>query len=159
MSGTVRRTAWILLALGLAGVTAAVALRQTRDGVSIESTGPPVSRSVTGEVSGSARPTVTPPRPGVQPGTAGRVTPAALDRARELLAAIEARRGEPLPGYVGGRAFHNRERRLPAGRYREYDVHPRVPGQARGPERLVIDETTGRAYYTRDHYRTFVPLN
>ena len=76
-----------------------------------------------------------------------------------MLAAIEARQGEPLEGHVGGRAFHNRERRLPAGRYREYDVHPRVPGQDRGPERLVIEQSTGRAYYTRDHYRTFVPLN
>ena len=76
-----------------------------------------------------------------------------------MLAAIEARGGEPLAGYVGGRAFHNRERRLPAGRYREYDVYPRVPGQDRGPERLVIERATGRAYYTRDHYRTFVPLN
>ena len=71
----------------------------------------------------------------------------------------KARAGAPLDGYVGGRAFHNRERRLPAGRYREYDVHPRVAGRDRGPERLVIDQTTGRAYYTGDHYRTFVPLN
>jgi ribonuclease T1 len=83
----------------------------------------------------------------------------ALERAREVLAAIEAQGGEALAGYVGGRAFHNRERRLPAGRYREYDLHPRIPGQDRGPERLVIERTTGRAYYTGDHYRTFVPLN
>jgi ribonuclease T1 len=76
-----------------------------------------------------------------------------------MLAAIEARGGAALPGYVGGRAFHNRERRLPAGRYREYDIHPRVAGQDRGPERLVVDQTTGRAYYTGDHYRTFVPLH
>jgi len=87
------------------------------------------------------------------------VAPAALERARDVLAAIEDRGGKPLPGYVGGRAFHNRERRLPAGRYREYDVHPRVPGDDRGPERLVVEQTTGRAYYTGDHYRTFVPLN
>ena len=36
----------------------------------------------------------------------------------------------------------------PPGRYREYDLHPRVPGQNRGPERLVVEQTTGRAYYT-----------
>jgi len=85
--------------------------------------------------------------------------PASLERAHEVLAAIEARGGEPLPGYVGGRAFQNRERRLPPGRYREYDLYPRVSGQDRGPERLVVDEGTGRAYYTGDHYRTFVSLN
>jgi ribonuclease T1 len=76
-----------------------------------------------------------------------------------MLATIQAQGGEPLAGYVGGRAFQNRERRLPPGRYREYDLYPRVRGQDRGPERLVIEQTTGRAYYTRDHYRTFVPLN
>jgi ribonuclease T1 len=76
-----------------------------------------------------------------------------------MLTTIQSRDGEPLAGYVGGRAFQNRERRLPPGRYREYDVHPRVPGRDRGPERLVIEQSTGRAYYTGDHYRTFVPLN
>jgi guanyl-specific ribonuclease Sa len=84
---------------------------------------------------------------------------AALQQARDVLAAIEARHGQPLAGYVGGRAFQNREGRLPAGRYREYDVRPRTPGQNRGPERLVIEQVTGRAYYSDDHYRTFVPLN
>jgi ribonuclease T1 len=76
-----------------------------------------------------------------------------------VLAAIEARHGQPLAGYVGGRVFYNREGRLPAGRYREYDVHPRIPGRDRGPERLVINQATGHAYYSADHYRTFVPLN
>ena len=45
------------------------------------------------------------------------------------------------------------------GRYREYDVHPKVPGKNRGAERIVIDQRTGKAYYTADHYRTFVPMN
>ncbi|MCS6318609.1 MAG: guanine-specific ribonuclease N1 and T1 [Nitrospira sp.] len=79
--------------------------------------------------------------------------------ARETLNAIESRHGEPLPGYVGGRTFQNRERVLPRGRYREYDVHPKVPGKNRGAERIVIDQRTGKAYYTADHYRTFVPMN
>lgn len=96
-------------------------------------------------------------RPGV-PGPGEITAPAGPERARTVLAAIERRGGEPLPGYVGGRAFHNRERRLPAGRYREYDLYPRVPGRDRGPERLVVEQRTGRAYYTGDHYRTFVPL-
>ncbi|ULA60857.1 MAG: Putative Guanyl-specific ribonuclease Sa [Nitrospira sp.] len=79
--------------------------------------------------------------------------------ARETLKAIEARHGEPLPGYVGGRNFHNRERVLPRGRYREYDVHPKVPGKNRGAERIVINQANGKAYYTADHYRSFVPMN
>ncbi len=77
----------------------------------------------------------------------------------DVLAQLQASQGRPLPGYVGGRTFENRERRLPRGRYREYDVNPRVPGKHRGAERLVIEQRTGKAYYTDDHYRTFVPIN
>ncbi len=80
-------------------------------------------------------------------------------KARDLLEALQQRRGDPLPGYIGGRAFHNRERRLPRGRYREYDVNPKRRGHPRDAERLVIEQTTGKAYYTDDHYRTFIPLN
>ncbi len=77
----------------------------------------------------------------------------------DVLAAIQKRHGGPLPGYVGGRVFENRERRLPKGRYREYDVNPKIPGRNRGPERLIIERRTGKAYYTQDHYRTFMRLN
>lgn len=80
-------------------------------------------------------------------------------KARDVLAEIERRHGEPPPGYVGGRAFQNRERHLPRGSYREYDVSPKASGRARGAERIVIERKTGRAYYTRDHYETFVPMN
>ena len=80
------------------------------------------------------------------------------ERAYLVLEQIIERHGEPLPGYVGGRSFQNRERRLPRGRYREYDVRPRVRGRDRGPERIVIERDTGRAWYTADHYRTFVPM-
>jgi ribonuclease T1 len=79
--------------------------------------------------------------------------------ARETLKAIESRHGHPLPGYIGGRTFQNRERTLPRGRYREYDVHPKVPGKNRGAERIVIDQRSGKAYYTADHYRSFIPMN
>ncbi|HEU4684536.1 MAG TPA: ribonuclease domain-containing protein [Nitrospira sp.] len=79
-------------------------------------------------------------------------------KAYDLLALLRERQGEPLPGYVGGHPFHNRERRLPPGRYREYDVNPKIRGRSRGAERLVIDQRTGKAYYTDDHYRTFIPL-
>ncbi|HXX74989.1 MAG TPA: ribonuclease domain-containing protein [Nitrospiraceae bacterium] len=80
-------------------------------------------------------------------------------KARDLLHAIQGRQGEPPMGYVGGRTFHNRERHLPKGRYREYDVNPKLRGRPRDEERIVIEQDTGKAYYTGDHYRTFIPLN
>lgn len=80
-------------------------------------------------------------------------------KARDLLTLLQERGGAPLPGYIGGRDFQNRERRLPRGRYREYDVNPKIRGRARDAERIVIERRTGKAYYTGDHYRTFIPLN
>ena len=152
-----RRAVLVLAAVALTLAAATVWMRLGPGGG--RSVPPPAPGPVAGETSrpGPA-PTIAPP-PAARPGPAARAGAAGLERARDVLAAIEARQGEPPEGHVGGRAFQNRERRLPAGRYREYDVHPRVPGRDRGPERLVIEQTTGRAYYTRDHYRTFVPLN
>ncbi len=83
----------------------------------------------------------------------------APDKAYALMQALQERNGDALPGYVGGKTFQNRERRLPRGRYKEYDVNRRVRGRPRDAERLVIEQDTGKAYYTNDHYRTFVPLN
>ncbi len=80
-------------------------------------------------------------------------------KAYDLLKQLEERGGIPLPGYIGGRDFQNRERRLPRGYYREYDVNPKRRGRGRDAERVVIEQRTGKAYYTGDHYRTFVPLN
>jgi len=80
-------------------------------------------------------------------------------KAYDLLKQLEERGGIPLPGYVGGRDFQNRERRLPRGSYREYDVNPKIRGRRRNAERIVIEQRIGKAYYTGDHYRTFVPLN
>ena len=84
---------------------------------------------------------------------------AAPQKAHDLFARLQARYGEPLPGYIGWREFQNRERRLPPGYYREYDVNPKRRGRSRDAERIVIEQDTGRAYYTDDHYRTFIPLN
>lgn len=80
-------------------------------------------------------------------------------KAYDLLKQLEKRGGLPQLGYVGGREFQNRERRLPRGSYREYDVNPKIRGRGRDAERIVIEQRTGKAYYTGDHYRTFVPLN
>ena len=82
-----------------------------------------------------------------------------LQKAKDLLEAIQQHEGNALPGYIGGRVFQNRERRLPRGHYREYDVNPKIRGHARDAERIVVEQDTGRAYYTGDHYRTFMPLN
>ena len=80
-------------------------------------------------------------------------------KASDLLKQLEERGGIPLPGYIGGLDFQNRERRLPRGYYREYDVNPKIRGRRRDAERIVVEQRTGKAYYTGDHYRTFIPLN
>lgn len=112
-------------------------------------------------------PATTPPaaaRVTAIPGSPRAASPAATPRADvpakayETLRYIEAHNGDPPPGYAGGTVFENRERRLPPGRYTEYDVDPRGPG-GRNAERLVIDRDSGRAYYTGDHYDSFVPIS
>jgi ribonuclease T1 len=151
----------VLLALALAVAAAMVAVHWTRTAGPGIGPGSPVVPGGPGEARSGTADRAAPPAaaPAPRPSTGDPREPAGLHHARDVLAAIVARDGAPLPGYVGGREFHNRERRLPPGRYREYDVHPRAPGRDRGPERLVVERATGRAYYTRDHYRTFVPLN
>jgi len=71
---------------------------------------------------------------------------------------------EAPEGYVGGRIFQNREKKLPKtnpngqlARYFEWDIHPKRNGQNRGPERLV-SQNYERAWYTPDHYNTFIPI-
>lgn len=67
-------------------------------------------------------------------------------------------------GYVGGRHFGNFEHHLPerdaAGNaidYKEYDVNPKIEGKNRGTQRLVVG-SDGRAWYTNDHYKSFVEV-
>jgi len=83
--------------------------------------------------------------------------------ARETLAYVR-QHGYAPPGHVGGRVFGNYEGQLPrynAKRrrieYREWDVRPRAEGKNRGSERLVTGND-GRAWYTADHYRTFLEV-
>jgi len=80
-------------------------------------------------------------------------------KAYDTLRYIEAHNGEPPPGYAGGTTFENRERLLPPGHYREYDVDPKVSGMGRNADRLVINTDTKQAYYTDDHYATFIALS
>ena len=83
--------------------------------------------------------------------------------ARETLAYIR-QHGFAPPGYVGGRVFGNYEGLLPrynARRkrieYREWDVRPKAEGRNRGAERLVTGND-GRAWYSADHYRSFLEV-
>lgn len=89
------------------------------------------------------------------------------DSARHVLDAIDLF-GSPLAGYKGGRAFANDGRGngqvLPTTdangdlvSYREWDVNPRQPGVDRGGERLVTG-SDGSAWYTSDHYQTFIRI-
>lgn len=66
-------------------------------------------------------------------------------------------KGAPLPGYKGGSVFGNNKDALPPGQYREWDLDPKVPGVDRNAERIVTG-ADGSAYYTGDHYISFVML-
>ncbi len=77
-------------------------------------------------------------------------------KAIDVLAYVR-QNGQAPEGYVGGRVFENREGRLPAGGdYREFDVDPHN-GQ-RNAERLIVEWSTKKAWYTGDHYQTFIPM-
>jgi ribonuclease T1 len=67
-------------------------------------------------------------------------------------------------GHVGGRKFGNYEKLLPIKKangglmyYREWDVYPKRKGVNRGKERIVTSDDD-RAWYTNDHYRSFVEI-
>ena len=67
-------------------------------------------------------------------------------------------------GFSGGRKFGNYEKRLPLRdadarpmKYLEWDVNPKIKGKNRGAERLITSETK-QAWYTKDHYNTFVEV-
>jgi ribonuclease T1 len=78
--------------------------------------------------------------------------------ARDVFAYV-MKNGRAPRGYAGDRLWQNREHRLPAGGdFREYDVHPKVRGVNRGPERIIVDRPAGKGWYTGDHYRTFIPI-
>jgi ribonuclease T1 len=71
---------------------------------------------------------------------------------------------KPPEGYEGGRSFGNFEKLLPPTddhdkkiRYREWDVNPHRQGVNRGAERLVTG-SDGSAYYTKDHYKSFIKI-
>lgn len=109
--------------------------------------------------------TTTPKRTTGRTAPATKTTAQAPARVLRTLALIDA--GDwpdaaNAPGTQGGRTFRNNERRLPAtgadGRrltFQEWDVNPKERGRGRDAER-IITANDGSAWYTLDHYRTFV---
>jgi guanyl-specific ribonuclease Sa len=95
--------------------------------------------------------------------TATRPRPTVPRKVLQVLDYVE-KNGQPPEGYEGGRTFLNLgkggDQSLPnfdsnanTIKYREWDVNPHVGN--RGAERLVTG-SDGKAYYTSDHYRTFI---
>ena len=82
--------------------------------------------------------------------------------ANDVLEHVKSHNGSPPKGYKGGKLFENDGRngsaQLPDryAPYREYDVHPKIAGQGRGSERIVVG--IGAAFYTPDHYMTFIRM-
>jgi ribonuclease T1 len=105
-----------------------------------------------GSPAGDGRSTVVASQPGDVSASVQGVPKKALDVLQ-----IVRNTGQPPPGYVGGTVFQNREGRLPeSGDYREFDIDPHEGH--RNAERIVVDWNTKQAWYTGDHYQTFIPL-
>ncbi len=79
----------------------------------------------------------------------------------ETLRRIEADRPSPV-GRDDGAAFCARgldRARFDDPAYAEYVVLPtRVPGRSPGPQRLIVGTASGRAFYSCDHYQSFVAI-
>lgn len=85
-------------------------------------------------------------------------------KALQVLQYIQ-KNGKAPNGYIGGKKFHNREKKLPQlnninelATYTEWDVNPKVQNKNRGTQRIVISND-GTAWYTADHYNTFIKIN
>lgn len=85
------------------------------------------------------------------------------DKSKKVLETVK-KTGKAPEGYEGGKIFKNKEGLLPEfdknGKpitYKEFDVNPKIDGQNRGVERLVIG-SDGSAWMTDDHYKSFIPL-
>ena len=134
-----RRNAWLIVALVLAGLWA-----WSHFGAQLPA---PVGDAPVADHASDAR----------TPGPSIHGYPAWLPaEALDTLALIE--RGGPFPHRQDGATFQNRERLLPShprGYYREYTV--RTPGaRDRGARRIVSGgRPPAEFFYTDDHYRSF----
>ncbi|MFT4043981.1 MAG: ribonuclease domain-containing protein [Gordonia sp. (in: high G+C Gram-positive bacteria)] len=124
--------------------------------------------SVTATHSGSPHSVRTPARTSTRRAAAS-TTGESADvgpRVTRTLALIDAGQWPPAdsPGTHGGTYFGNNEGHLPSktssGKrisYKEWDVNRKKSGQGRDAERIVTG-SDGSAWYTADHYRTFVKI-
>jgi ribonuclease T1 len=104
----------------------------------------------------AASPTTVAPASSTTPASTPESVQGVPDKAVKVLQYVR-QNGQAPDGYVGGRTFENREGRLQqGGDYREFDVDPHN-GQ-RNAERLIIEWNTKKAWYTGDHYQTFIPV-
>lgn len=93
-----------------------------------------------------------------------RTQPAQIpQKVYDVLAYIRANH-RAMDGYVGGRRFGNFENHLPRSdtdgkpiHYQEWDINPKIQGKNRGTQRLITG-SDGRAWYTADHYNTFIEV-
>jgi guanyl-specific ribonuclease Sa len=84
------------------------------------------------------------------------------ENARNVSEEIKLKNGVTPQGYKGGKIYNNQPvnggQKLPGGvNYKEYDIYPYVKGQNRGAERIVIGDN-GTAWYTNDHYQSFIQI-
>lgn len=80
-------------------------------------------------------------------------------KAKDVLDYINEHNAPPRY-YKGAQIWENNKNQLPVeGDYKEYDIDPKISGQPRNAERIVIDVNTGDAWYTPDHYETFIKMN
>ncbi|MEO9326498.1 ribonuclease domain-containing protein [Gordonia aurantiaca] len=113
----------------------------------------------------STAPTNTAPTSrGFRASAANPAIPAHVLRTLAYIDAGEWPEAANAPGTKGGVTFRNNEGLLPrtdsGGRrvtYREWDVNPKAPNRGRDAERIVTG-SDGSAWYTADHYRTFVKI-
>ncbi|CAM3036093.1 ribonuclease domain-containing protein [Prescottella defluvii] len=160
----------IALLVALAGLAVAVFVG-TQGGGDDQA---PAAASVTSVTSVTSSATTTTPKAATakptapKPGATSSVAKnsAVPDYVWTTLAAIDAGGWPPAdsPGTQGGRTFGNHEGRLPATsdggrkvRYQEWDVNRKRDGRGRDAERIVTGDD-GSAWYTSDHYETFVRM-
>ena len=81
-------------------------------------------------------------------------------KAWNVLNFLKSHNWHPPQNYKGGKIFSNDGRnngqKLPDNGviYRKYDIDPKIPGEKRGAERIVVG-SDGSAWYTPDHYISF----
>lgn len=97
-------------------------------------------------------------------GTSTSPVPAVPQEAYDTYDYVSSHNGTPRQGYKGGKVFLNDGRDggavLPNSYapFYEYDIYPKVTGIDRGTERIIISHSGHAAWYTSNHYQSFVRM-